>query len=106
MHPGSQWTTHKGDEWWYESRGVRASASFVPASSAISIGPITGLNSPDSLHMLLTDTIHRFPGIEPRIAVTKATRPLLQELVARDIIRWEPLEHPLSIEARITFVVA
>ncbi len=105
MHPTPRWKTHKGDDWWYEAGGVRASASFIESSSAVSIDHITGLSGPESLRKLLVDTVRQFPGIEPRVPVTASTKPLLHDLSSRDIIRWEPLQHPLSVEARVTFVV-
>ena len=104
MDNGDRWESQRGDEWWFSSGGLSASAAFVPGSSALSIGNIAGLASARQLHVLLSRTVSQFPGVEPRLFVTSSIKSLLGELTAHHAITWAPLNHPFSVEACIKSV--
>lgn len=97
-----RWKSQRGDEWWFDGGSISASGQFVPGSSALSIDSVSGISSADQLEFLLSKTIRQFPGIEPRLLVTATMKTLLTELAARGVLTWVPLQHPFSLEARIS----
>lgn len=106
MDSGGRWESQRGDEWWYSMPGLTARGEFVPGSSAMSIGSVSGGISARSLHAMLIQTLDQFPGTEPRVLLTAATRPILAELAAAGVIRIVELVHPFSVEARVTVLAA
>lgn len=100
---GNRWQSQRGHEWWYSAPGFSASGEFVPGSSAFSIGSV-GAASPATLRTMLLHTLEQFPGTEPRILITAATRPVIAALAEAGTIEWQELMHPFSVEARITAV--
>lgn len=97
-----RWKSQRGDEWWFDGGSISASGQFVAGSQALSIDSVSGITSADHLEFLLSETIRQFPDIEPRLVVTASLKPLLAELTARGALSWVPLQHPFSLEARIS----
>lgn len=97
-----RWKSQRGDEWWFDGGSISASGQFVSGSSALSIDSVSGISTADQLEFLLSQTIRQFPGIEPRLLVTATMKTLLTELTARGVLTWVPLQHPFSLEARIS----
>jgi hypothetical protein len=104
MEESGRWQSQRGDEWWFEGDSISASGQFVPGSRALSIDSVRGVSSPDQLELLLLQTVRQFPDIEPRLLITAAMKPLIAELAARGTLTWVPLQHPFSLEARISWV--
>ena len=97
-----RWTTHRGDEWFYADRWGRATASAGPTSVSIeSIEPIDGKLTGIHLHELLWSAYQRFRGTSLLCYVDDVTRPVLEDLTRRGIIRWEVVQSPYSQDARV-----
>ena len=102
----ARWETHRGDEWWYTDGAIEAAASTNPALAPpvfqISVRSTTprGMNAA-SLLRLLRLTSEQLPEFELWCSLDQRTAPLLAELATQGRVRWEPIEHPHSRDARI-----
>jgi hypothetical protein len=102
----ARWKTHRGDEWWYADGAIEAAAStntaLAPPVFQITVRSRTprGVDAA-SLLRLLRLTGEQLPEFELWCSLDQRTTPLLAELAAQGRVRWEPIEHPHSRDARI-----
>ena len=97
------WTTHRGDEWWYEGATIRASAGS--GANIISIGEIAGIKgrfTESELHRFLDESMDYFSGSRILVSLKPSIVELaLQSLQAKGLISFEEMESRNSKEAKI-----
>ena len=97
-----RWTTHRGDEWWYADQWGSAAASAGPTS--ISIDSITTRDdhlTEGRLHELLWTAHQRFGDVAVLCYLNDVTRPVMEQLSSKGLLRWELVQNPHSQSARV-----
>jgi hypothetical protein len=100
-----RWETHRGDEWWYSDFWLEASASTGP--TFISIGSIkmkNGQLTESLLHEFLWGSQQQFRESQVLCHLDDITKPLIQSLSEKGLVRWEIVQHPYSQDARLLSV--
>ena len=100
------WSTHRGDEWWYEGFTIQASAGS--AANIVSIGDIAGAKgrfSEAEFHHFLKETFDRFSDSQILVSLNSSNvEYMLQELKEKGLVSFEAMASRFSKEAKINFV--
>lgn len=102
------WKTHRGDEWWYQSLAIGANASFNEIPQALVVGDldIRSEPTPEKLQSFLWQSHEQFPDCQIWLTLSRELKPLVEALATSGAIRWERVQYPLSVQARILQVHA
>jgi len=101
------WTTHRGDEWWLSETAFEATASAGPGNVTIESIHMYGSGqlSEEVLHRVLWDAQQQFHEFQLICYLSRVTRPLIESLSQKALVKWELIQNPHSQDARILDVV-
>ena len=99
----SGWTTHRGDEWWYEGAAIRASAGS--GANIVSIGEIEGTKghfTEAEFHRFLEESLNLFSGSRILISLNSSSvENTLQSLHTKGLVSFEVMASKYSKEAKL-----
>lgn len=104
-----KWSTHRGDEWWYQDYWCDIDGSYNDATRVFSIGAISvkgGQLDENRLKEILIQTAQQFSGakIELSLSSNQLCEALLEVMGTRGDVIYDEIKSPYSKSAQIFYV--